>query len=124
MLLIVSNKIIISNKYMNKKYLIATCLTFLFTSGFCLAAKTDSVGFWSQSLVEMIGFLQDKVLVVLGGICILMIIIGGGMYMTAKEDAGQAKNGLLTVKVALIGLGLVMASAMLFDFVVKMDQAS
>ncbi|BFT95155.1 MAG: hypothetical protein MNSN_03140 [Minisyncoccus archaeiphilus] len=107
---------------MNKKYLIATCLTFLFASGLCLAAdsKTDEVGFWSGSLLEMIGELQGQLLTVLGGICILMIIIGGGMYMTAKEDAGQAKNGLLTVKVALIGLALVMAAAMLYDFVADM----
>ncbi len=120
MLLIVSNKIIISNKYMNKKYLIATCLTFLFASGLCLAAQTDAVTFWTGDFVEMLGKLQDKLLMVLGAICILMLIIGGGMYMTAKEDAGQAKNGLLTVKVALIGLALVMAAAMLYKFVTEL----
>ncbi len=111
---------------MNKKYLIATCLTFLFASGFCLAAgtsETTKAEFWDGSLIDMIGTLQHQLMLVLGAICILMIIIGGGMYMTAKEDAGQAKNGMLTVKVALIGLALVLAAAMLFNFVLNLDNA-
>jgi hypothetical protein len=102
---------------MNKKYLIATCLSMLLVSPVCFAASTTSLTFWTGDFLTMLGTIQDNLLVVLGAICILMLIIGGAMYMTAREDAGQAKNGMTTIKVALVGLALILAAAMLMNFV-------
>ncbi|MDD4409607.1 MAG: hypothetical protein PHW52_03090 [Candidatus Pacebacteria bacterium] len=109
---------------MNKKYLLATCFSLMFLASTCFAATSLSISFWSNDLATILGFIQDKLLVVLGSICVLMIIIGGGMYMTAKEDAAQAKNGMTTVKVALIGLAIVLAAAMLMNFVASLGSAA
>ncbi len=107
---------------MNKKYLIATCLTFLFASC-CFATVsaaddfTFSISFWSSKPLGVLQNILKYILTIIGVVCVLMIIIGGAMYMTAKEDANQVKNGMTTVKVAMIGLAIVLAAAMLMKFV-------
>jgi type IV secretory pathway VirB2 component (pilin) len=100
---------------MNKKYLIATCISLLLVSP-CLTLAAP-LQLWDTSIDKVIETVQGKLLGVLGAVCVIMIIIGGALYMTAKDDAGQAKAGKTTVEVALIGLVIVLASAMLMTFV-------
>jgi len=60
--------------------------------------------------------MQDAILKIGGGFCILMLIAGGGIYMTSREDPNQAKMGLATIKYALLGLMIISVAAMLLDF--------
>ncbi len=110
-----------NNKYLKKNYLIATSLSFLLVAGVCLGADVgtgnDAIEVWKGTPEEIIKNIQEQLLLILGAICILMIIIGGALYMTAKDDPKQAESGKTTVKVALIGLVIVLASAMLMEFV-------
>jgi hypothetical protein len=69
-----------------------------------------------DDIVEIIGNMQDAILKIGGAFCVLMLIIGGGIYMTSREDPNQTKMGLATIKYALFGLMIVSAAAMLLDF--------
>jgi len=66
--------------------------------------------------VEIIGNMQDAILKIGGGFCILMLIAGGGIYMTSREDPNQAKMGLATIKYALLGLVIMSSAAMVLGF--------
>lgn len=110
---------------MNKKYLIATCLTFLISSC-CLSTVLAADGlsgfsfeisFWDSKPLAVLQNILSYILTIVGVVCVLMIIIGGIMYMTAKDDTNQVKNGMTTVKVAMIGLAIVLAASMLMTFV-------
>lgn len=105
-----------SKKYLGK-YLLATSLSLLFVSGVCLASSNIGLSFWDTEIGTVIESIQDNLLLILGGICVLMIIIGGAFYMTAQDDEKKTKRGMDTVKVALIGLVIVLAAAMLMNFV-------
>lgn len=100
---------------MNKKYLLATCFSLLFAS--VTMANAEALQLWNSDFSTVIASIQTNLLLILGALCVVMIIIGGALYMTAKDDAGQAKAGKTTVEAALIGLVIVLASAMLANFV-------
>ena len=107
-----------NNKYLKKNYLIATSLSFLLVAGVCLGGTpTDKIAPWDGTPGDILAKIQEQLLTILGAICILMIIIGGAIYMTAKDDPKQAENGKTTVKVALIGLVIILASAMMMEFI-------
>ncbi len=69
-----------------------------------------------DEVLEIIGRMQSAILSIGGGFCVLMIIIGGGIYMTARDDPNQAKTGLATIKYALLGLVMVLSAAALLHF--------
>lgn len=96
---------------MNKKYLVIVCC-YLFVSSFCLAGTGGL-----DAVKEILGNIQDAILKIGGGFCVLMIMIGGAIYMTAQDDANQMKTGIGTVKYALFGLVIVLAAVLLLNFV-------
>lgn len=81
---------------------------------FFFGSDTDSS---FSNIGELLDTIRDNLLTIIGGLCTLVIVIGGAIYMTAKEDANQAKMGLATVKYALIGLVIVLISAALMSFI-------
>lgn len=52
-----------------------------------------------------------------GAICVLMIVIGALVYMTAGEDTKKVEGGKTIVKAALIGFAILLACTMLVSFV-------
>jgi TRAP-type mannitol/chloroaromatic compound transport system permease small subunit len=97
---------------MNKRHLIifSSCLLFLFTLCFADTTGLDKVK-------EIISNIQDAILKIGGGLCLIMLIIGGAISMTAREDAKQMSKGIATVKYALFGLIIILAAVVLLNFV-------
>ena len=60
---------------------------------------------------------QNAILQIGGGLGVLMIIIGGAIYMTARDDANQARMGLNTVKYTLIGVVIILFSSAFLAFI-------
>lgn len=57
--------------------------------------------------------------ILFGVIAVVMVIMGGIMYMTSQGDAGKAKKGRDAVIAGLIGLGICILASAIVDFVLK-----
>ncbi|MFA6251970.1 MAG: hypothetical protein WCX74_01000 [Candidatus Paceibacterota bacterium] len=89
------------------------------------AAKTSisvpKVTQWSSMSVDVfLSELAGLIFTWAAPLCILMIIIGGIVYMTAGDNESQTKTGKGIVKFALIGLAIVLAAGMLMTFVANL----
>lgn len=111
---------------MNKKiskYLTATSFSLIIAvlaimPSLVLAYSAPELSQWSNFTVKE--FLQravDLLFSWVAPICVLMIIFGGVVFMTAGDDEGKTKMGKNFVKFALIGLAIVLAAGMLMSFV-------
>jgi len=113
----------------NIKYLVATVFSLAIAGvsilpGVANAYSAPSVTPWDDNL-DFVAFL-NKIIGVLftwvAPLCVLMIIIGGVVYMTAGDDEGKTKTGKGIVKFALIGLAIVLAAGMLMNFVANIGK--
>lgn len=54
---------------------------------------------------------------ILGGLCVLMIVIGGAKYMLSQGDASKVQSAKNTVLYSVIGLVVAVAAAVIVNFV-------
>jgi len=108
----------------NLKYLTATSLSLAIVG--VVALPSIALGYdapelqqWSNDM-DIKAVIQSIVNILFSWVaplCILMIIWGGVMYMTAGDDSGKTSSAFSFIKVALIGLAIVLAAGMLMSFV-------
>lgn len=55
----------------------------------------------------------------LGLVAVVFLIYGGVLYMTASGDEGKVEKATKTIKNALIGLGVVVLSGLIVNFVLS-----
>lgn len=82
----------------------------IFVVGICFAADGTA---WSKNIVEIIQSIIDKIFSLVGGICLLAILIGGVTWITAGGDTKRVDLGKAIVKAALIGLVVVLGAGIL-----------
>ena len=70
-----------------------------------------------EKISALLENIQNAILQIGGGLGVLMIIIGGAIYMTARDDANQARMGLNTVKYTLIGVVIILFSSAFLAFI-------
>ena len=89
---------------------IATCPDTLFFQGIC---DETQIGYGITGLIVMI---LNWALVGVGTVVTIMVVIGGGIYMTAAGSQERAKQGIKIIRNALLGLVLylIMLSALNF----------
>lgn len=68
---------------------------------------------------DMLQFLINTILGLVGGITMILIIFGGYRYITASGNQEQAEKGKQTVIWAAIGLGVVLMSAAIINIVIN-----
>jgi len=108
----------------NSKHLIATSFsliaaTLLALPSITLAYSIPSLTPWSYSIDvgAFLGKIADLLFLWAAPLCVLMIIVGGVIYMTAGDDEKKTSMGKSFVKFALIGLAIILAAGMLMNFV-------
>lgn len=67
---------------------------------------------------NLIIMILNWALVGVGTIVIIVIVIGGIMYMTAAGDAGKAKNGVKMIKNAIFALALYLIMLTFLNFII------
>ncbi|MFA6251969.1 MAG: hypothetical protein WCX74_00995 [Candidatus Paceibacterota bacterium] len=88
---------------------------FVFTAGICFAD-----GAWSKDLAAIIESIISKLFTIIGGLCLLVIIIGGIVWMTAGGDTKKVDLGKAIVKAAILGLIVVLAAGLIVTNVVNL----
>ncbi len=71
-----------------------------------------------KEVKEIFGNIINAILSLAGVFCVIMIVVGGLIYMTARDDVGQVKLGKTVVLYALLGLALIMSAVMILEMVV------
>ena len=71
----------------------------------------------AKSLVEIVRGVLDFLLSVIGVIGIIMMIIGGLMYLTAAGDESRAETGKKIVTYSIIGIAIALAALVIVSWV-------
>lgn len=71
-----------------------------------------------EDVKEIFGNMTNAILSLAGVFCVIMIVVGALIYMTAREDVGQLRLGKTVVLYALLGLALIMSAVMILEMVV------
>lgn len=109
----------------NLKYLTATSLSLaiiglIAVPSIVLGYNPPDVKPWDNniSIQQMLQTIVDILFTWIAPLCVLMIIWGGALYMTAGDDSSKHNQAFSFVKWALIGLAVVLAAGMLMSFVI------
>ena len=102
---------------MSKKNIQLLSVTLLLTFVFsvCFAASG-----WASELTTIIQNIINKITQLVGGICLLAIIIGGIVWMTAGADTKKVEMGKEIVTAAILGLIVVLAAGIIVNTVVNL----
>lgn len=83
-------------------------------SGNADSAVCKSTGDKADSMVKVV---VNVILWALGIVSVIMVIIGGFMFVTSSGDPGRAKNARNTILYAVIGLVIAVSSYAIVNFV-------
>lgn len=87
---------------------------FLREIGVIMGWTPTNIGFGtSLSLTTLLGNILSFLLALVGMVALIMLIIGGFMYITAAGDTGRADTGKSIVKFAVIGIIVTLAGLVL-----------
>lgn len=73
----------------------------------------------SDNAQSMVGPIVSTLLFVVGIVSVIVIIIGGIMYITSAGDPGRAKKAKDTIMYAVIGLVVAIMAYAIVDFVIR-----
>lgn len=82
------------------------------TSDICKAKSTDS-------LKSYVGTIVNIILYILGVVAVIMIIIGGFMYVTSSGDATAVTKAKNTIMFAVVGLVIAILAYAIVNFVIN-----
>lgn len=84
-----------------------------------LAAKIDSLSGDSTQLDTAVGEIVKNVIMALGIVAVIVVLVGGIMYMTAAGDAGKVKTAKNTILGGVIGMVICALSFAIVNFAIN-----
>lgn len=82
-------------------------------------ASVNTVGDGNDTLIENITGILNGVVAVLGIVCVVVMIIGGVLYMTSSGDTGKVKKAKDTILYGVIGLVVCVLAFAIVNFVIS-----